>query len=309
MNTKTKGIHHITAIAGNAKRNLDFYTRVLGLRLVKKTVNFDDPGTYHFYFGNEAGDPGTILTFFPWEGITRGRRGIGQVTETAFAVPEGSLDFWRSRLADEQVFFSKPSIRLNEKYLPLMDPDGLTIELVETRKTFVDPYPHEGIPKDFAIRGFHNATLTLRNYESTAALLTSVLGYRFVEAEANRYRYSSEEKVSGHLIDLVNLPSEAPGHVAGGSVHHIAFRTDNLGSQLAMRRSLLDFGLHPTDQINRDYFMSIYFREPQGILFEIATDPPGFTIDEELSSLGKTLKLPERYETMRERIETSLPVL
>ena len=309
MNTNIKGIHHITAIARNAKRNLDFYTRVLGLRLVKKTVNFDDPGTYHLYFGNEAGDPGTILTFFPWEGMTQGRKGTGQVTETAFAVPEGSLDFWKRNLDDEQVFFNNPYGRLNEKYLALLDPDGLKIELVETRDTFVNPYQYAGIPKDFAIRGFHTATLAVRDYESTAALLTSVFGYRFVEAEANRYRYSSGEKATGHLIDLVNLPFDAPGHVAGGSVHHIAFRTDSLESQLAIRQSLLNFGMQPTDQIDRNYFMSVYFREPQGILFEIATDPPGFTIDEELSSLGKTLKLPERYEAMRERIETSLPVL
>ena len=165
MNTNIKGIHHITAIARNAKRNLDFYTRVLGLRLVKKTVNFDDPGTYHLYFGNEAGDPGTILTFFPWEGMTQGRKGTGQVTETAFAVPEGSLDFWKRRLDDEQVFFNNPYGRLNEKYLALLDPDGLKIELVETRDTFVNPYQYAGIPKDFAIRGFHTATLAVRDFE------------------------------------------------------------------------------------------------------------------------------------------------
>jgi glyoxalase family protein len=311
MNRKIKGIHHITAIAGNAKRNLDFYTRVLGLRLVKKTVNFDDPGTYHFYFGNEAGDPGTIMTFFPWEGIIPGRRGTGQATETAFAVPEGSLDFWKNRLADEDVIFNNPnpSRRLDEKYLSLLDPDGLKIELVETSETFVNPYHFNGVPDDSAIRGFHNTTLMVRDHESTADLLTSVFGYKLIATEGNRYRYSSEENVSGHLIDLVRSPSTAVGHVAGGSVHHVAFRTVSLESQLEVRKHILDFGLHPTDQINRHYFMSIYFREPQGILFEIATDPPGFTVDEELSSLGGTLKLPEMYEVIREKIETSLPVL
>jgi glyoxalase family protein len=309
MNTKIKGIHHITAIAGNAKRNLDFYTRVLGLRLVKKTVNFDDPGTYHFYFANEAGDPGTILTFFPWEGIARGSRGTGQSTETAFAVPEGSLGFWKNRLNEENVLFNNPSSRLDENYLAFLDPDGLKIELVETNQAFLDPYPVEDIPNDAAIRGFHYSTLAVRDHVSTADLLTSVFGYELIAQEGNRYRYSSKEKVAGHLIDLVNLPSQAQGQVAGGSVHHVAFRTESLESQLKVREHVLDFGLRPTDQINRDYFMSIYFREPQGILFEIATDPPGFAIDEEPSSLGKALKLPERYEAIREKIEASLPAL
>ena len=309
MNTKIKGIHHVTAIAGDAKKNLDFYTRILGLRLVKKTVNFDDPGTYHFYFGNETGDPGTILTFFPWEGIAQGRRGTSQSTETAFAVPEGSLGFWKNRLSEENVLFNNPSRRLDEHYLAFLDPDGLKIELVETNGPFLDPHPVEDIPHDAAIRGFHYSTLTVRDQASTAELLTSVFGYELIAQEGNRYRYSSKENVAGHLIDLVNLPSEAPGQVAGGSVHHVAFRTESLESQLKVRKDILDFGLHPTGQINRDYFMSIYFREPQGILFEIATDPPGFTVDEEPSSLGKALKLPERYEAMRNQIEASLPVL
>jgi glyoxalase family protein len=304
--SKIRGIHHVTAIAGNAQQNLEFYRDVLGLRLVKKTVNFDDPGTYHFYFGNYEGTPGTIMTFFPWEHITRGTRGSSQATETAFRVPQGSLDFWVKRFEKYNVIFNKPSKRFEEGYLVFLDPDGLKLELVETKEKLVSPYHYAEIPENKAIAGFHNSTLTVNDYKATEALLTDVFGYKMIGQEVNRYRYSSGENVVGNMLDLVHLPDEHRGVIAGGSVHHVAFRTESLDSQLDLRQKIIDFGLQPTPQIDRDYFMSIYFREPQGVLFEIATDPPGFTIDEDLADLGTSLKLPKQHESRRAEIETML---
>ncbi len=299
----------MTAIAGDAKRNLEFYRDILGLRLVKKTVNFDDPGTYHFYFGNEEGSPGTIMTFFPWENITPGRRGSSQATETAFRVPEGSLDFWVKRFEKYNVIYNKPSTRFEQQYLVFTDPDGLKLELVETFDQLTTPFVTDEIGPDVAIAGFYNSTLTVNDHVSTAELLTDVFGYELIEQEVNRYRYGSKAGVLGNTLDLVSLPNEATGHVAGGSVHHVAFRTETLDSQLELRKQIIDFGLQPTPQIDRDYFMSIYFREPNGVLFEIATDPPGFTKDEALATLGTDLKLPSQYEASREKIEAILPDL
>jgi len=307
--TKIKGIHHVTAIAGKAQQNLEFYRDVLGLRLVKKTVNFDDPGTYHFYFGNEEGAPGTIMTFFPWEHITKGTRGSSQVTETAFRVPQGSLDFWVKRFEQYNVIYNKPSKRFGESYMVFIDPDGLKLELVETGKNLIAPYNHPDIPEDKAIAGFYYTTLIVNDYQATEALLTGIFGYKLIGKEVNRYRYSSGENVVGNILDLVHLPNEHKGVIAGGSVHHVAFRTESLDSQLDLRRNLIDFGLQPTPQIDRNYFMSIYFREPRGVLFEIATDPPGFTVDEKLSELGTALRLPKQYEPRRAQIEEMLQKL
>jgi len=304
-----RGIHHVTAIASNAQRNLEFYRDVLGLRLVKKTVNFDDPGTYHFYFGNETGAPGTIMTFFPWERITQGKRGSSQATETAFRVPPDSLDFWVGRFEKENIIYNKPASRFEERYMVFVDPDGLKLELVETSEQLVEPYQHPEIPTDKAIAGFYNSTLTVNDRLASAALLTDVFGYKLISEEANRFRYSSEVAVAGNFIDLVHLPNENRGVIAGGSVHHVAFRTESLESQLDIRERIIEFGLQPTPQIDRDYFMSIYFREPQGVLFEIATDPPGFTRDEPLESLGSQLKLPNQHESRRAEIERMLQPL
>ena len=206
MDKKIKGIHHVTAIAGDARRNLDFYTRVLGLRLVKKTVNFDDPGTYHFYFGNESGDPGTILTFFPWEDIAPGRRGTRQATEVAFSVPPGSFDFWLDRLDKENVIYNKPARRFNEEYLTLIDPDGLKLELVATEEDSRPPYTGNGVEAPYAIRGFYNITLSLEGYEKTATLLTDLFGYTLVAEEVNRFRFASGADEGASIIDLVCLP-------------------------------------------------------------------------------------------------------
>ena len=304
-----KGIHHITAIASNAQRNLDFYTQVLGLRLVKKTVNFDDPGTYHFYFGNETGDPGTILTFFPWEGIPQGRRGTGQATETAFSVPPGSFSFWQARFEQENIIYNKPAQRLEEDYLTFIDPDGLKLELVATDADPRTPYTGHGIDASFAIRGFHNVTLSVEGYEKTAELLTDVFGYTLIAEEVNRFRFASGADQGASLIDLVCLPDGHQGHVAAGSVHHVAFRAQDNEEQRHFREQLAERGYNVTPPISRDYFMSIYFREPGGVLFEIATDPPGFTIDEPLEALGQSLKLPKRYESRRAEIERVLPAL
>ncbi len=310
MEPHIRGIHHVTAIAGDAKRNLRFYTHTLGLRLVKKTVNFDDPGTYHFYFANETGEPGTILTFFPWEGITQGRRGTGQATETAFAVPANSFDFWMKRFERDNIIYNKPAHRFNEQYLTLLDPDGLKLELVippqqDPRKA----YTTEEISEDHAIRGFQGVTLSLNRLEPTARILTEVFGYRQTEQNVNRYRYETDAIATAAIVDLVHLPDERSGVVAGGSVHHVAFRVESEEAQLYFREKIETLGLNITPQIDRDYFKSVYFREPGGVLFEIATDPPGFTADEPLEALGTSLKLPKMYESRRKEIEKVLPPL
>lgn len=310
MEDKILGLHHITAIAGDAKRNLDFYTRVLGLRLIKKTVNFDDPGTYHFYFGNEEGTPGTILTFFPWGDIVPGRRGARMATEIGYSVPEGSLDFWRKRFDEYHVTYNKPAEKFGEPYLTFLDPDGLKLELIipknqDTRK----PWETAEVPAGVATRGFHSITLTLNDIKPTAAILTEVFGYQLVEQQVNRYRYSTSVIGQAAIVDLVEVPGERPGHVAGGTIHHVAFRVKNNEVLMQYRQKVARRGLNITEQIDRNYFYSLYFREPGGVLFEIATDNPGFTADEELQELGKNLKLPAQYERRRTEIEKVLPKL
>jgi len=310
MNETILGIHHITAIAGNARRNYDFYTKVLGLRFVKKTVNFDDPHTYHFYFGDEIGSPGTILTFFPWEGISTGRRGTGMATEIGYSVPEESLDFWIKRFEEFNVTYNKIAEKFDEKYLTFLDPDGLKLELtvpsVEDRRK---PWITEPVNETVATRGFHNITLTLTSIERTANILTGVFGYKLKEQEINRYRFVTDAIETAAIIDLVEVPGEHRGNVAGGSIHHVAFRVANDEVQKIFRDKLLSLGLNPTNVIDRNYFHSVYFREPGGVLFEIATENPGFTVDEPVSELGTNLKLPQQYEPRRNEIEKVLPRL
>lgn len=308
MSAKILGLHHVTAIAGEAKRNYDFYTKILGLRLVKKTVNFDDPGTYHFYYGNEAGEPGTILTFFPWEGIRRGRIGTGQATATSFSIPEGSLAFWLKRFQEYDVIYNNPNERFQEESITILDPDGLKLELVshsnnDIRKSWNTPE----ISSDYAVKGFYNATLSLEGYERTANLLTDLFGYEIVDEHINRFRFINKNSDTANILDLVCLPSGKRGSVAGGSVHHIAFRVANEEEQMEIREKLLEKGFNTTPQLDRNYFKSIYFREPGGVLFEIATDPPGFTADEDLNALGEQLKLPDWLESRRNEIEAVLP--
>lgn len=310
MGNKVKGIHHITAIAGNAQRNYDFYTKVLGLRLVKKTVNFDDPGTYHFYFGNETGTPGTILTFFPWEGIVPGRVGTGMATEIDYAVPAGSLEFWANRFRETNTNHGEQAERLGEIYLPFEDPDGLKINLV-VPKVADDrtPWTTGDVTEQVATRGFHNVTLTLRHLAPTAEILTNIFGYHLLAQDGNRYRFITDATENAAMVDIVENPQEKIGHVAGGSNHHVAFRVADEDAQQEFREKIMSSGLNITPKINRDYFYSLYFREPGGVLFEIATDNPGFTVDEPLPELGTSLKLPVQHESARGRIEKHLPYI
>lgn len=310
MSNQILGLHHITAIANNAKTNHDFYTRVLGLRLVKKTVNFDDPGTYHFYYGNETGEPGTILTFFPWEGIGAGKTGTGMATNIGYAVPAGSLDFWQDRFKTMGVHYGTMSESFGEKYLPFRDPDGLTLSLIvpaqpDQRK----PWETAEVKSDNATRGFHSVVLTLRNIAATASILTDIFGYRLLKQEGNLYRFETDAVANASIIDLLEMPQGVPGISAAGTNHHIAFRVKDEAVQMAFREQIEGAGLNITPKINRDYFYSLYFREPGGVLFEIATDNPGFAVDETVETLGSSLRLPKQYEPARQKIETVLPRL
>lgn len=310
MNDSILGLHHITAIANNAQRNYDFYTHVLGLRLVKKTVNFDDPSTYHFYYGNEGGTPGTILTFFPWEGIGSGRNGTGMSTEIGYSVPADSLDNWLGRFKELGVGAGELAERFGEQYLPFTDPDGLAIALIVPKQLDKRKgWETEAIKEDMALRGFHTVTLTLQKIEATAKVLTDIFGYRLVAQEGNRYRFQTDAVPEAALVDLLEEPEGRVGRNAAGTNHHVAFRVANDAVQMEFREKILESGLQITPKIDRDYFFSLYFREPGGVLFEIATDNPGFTVDEPLDELGTHLKLPRQYEGSRAKIEKALPVL
>lgn len=310
MENTINGIHHITAIAGNAKKNFDFYTQVLGQRLVKKTVNFDDPETYHLYYGDKQGTPGTILTFFPWENITTGRRGTRQATEIGYSVPEGSLDFWIKRFDQYNAIYNKVSEKFGQPYLTVLDPDGLKLELTVSNSADTrSPWETNEIKAEHATRGFFNVTITTNKMQPTADLLTNVFGYRLLEQHVNRYRFITDAIENASIVDLVEVPGESIGHVAGGSVHHVAFRVKDEETLMAYRAKIEAIGLNITEKIDRNYFYSLYFREPGGVLFELATDNPGFTVDEPLEELGINLKLPAQYEGYRNKLEDILPKL
>lgn len=309
MNKDILGLHHVTAISNNAKKNHHFYTDVLGLRMVKKTVNFDDPSTYHFYFGDEQGSPGSIITFFPWEGIGKGINGAGMATHTGYSVPEGSFGFWKERL-DKQGISSIESEVFGEKTLSFNDPDGMQLQLIVPNKDDLrEPWTTNDISKDVAIRGFHNVTLTLRSIDATSKVLTDILGYSMVKKEGNRYRFETDTIDTANIIDVIEDSSAANGRNAAGTNHHIAFRVKDDNVLMEVRERVVSAGLNITPKIDRDYFFSLYFREPGGVLFEIATDNPGFTVDEPLLELGTSLKLPTQYENMRSKIEAVLPEL
>ncbi|MFP9114464.1 ring-cleaving dioxygenase [Flavobacterium sp. RHBU_3] len=308
MKNKIQGLHHITAIAGNAKQNHDFYTKILGQRLVKKTVNFDDPGTYHFYYGNEHGTPGTLLTFFPWEGIGKGTPGNGMATEITYSVPAGSLEFWEQRFKENNVSFGEKGERFGETYLPFTDPDGLNLSFIipksaDNREAFTTPE----ITIDTAVKGFHSTTLSLDKIEPTAKILTEIFGYTLLAQEGNRYRFVTDAVENANYIDLLEIPGGKRGYNAGGTNHHVAFRVPDEETQMAFRELILEKNFGITPKIDRDYFYSLYFREPGGVLFEIATDNPGFTVDEPLNELGTHLKLPKQHEYLREQLEQTLP--
>lgn len=310
MPTPPAGLHHVTAIATEPQANADFYHTVLGLRLVKTTVNFDDPGTYHLYYGTEAGAPGTLITFFPWPGAPRGRRGAGQATTVAFSVPPGSIGWWREHLKSVGMTVGAPTTRDGEEALVLHDPDGLRLELAAHPEADPRP-PWEGgpIPAEHAVRGVHSVLLTESGYEDTAELFTDTLGLRLVDESTNRFRFATGDGGAGAMVDVVCSPEAPRGLVAAGTVHHFAWRTPTDDDQVAWRETLLGQRLNVTPVIDRQYFHSIYFREPGGVLLEIATDPPGFATDEPLMELGRALRLPPWLEPSRDQIEAALPTL
>ena len=309
-NTKIGGIHHITAIASSASENLAFYEKVLGLRLVKKTVNFDDPYTYHLYYGDQEGSPGTIMTFFPWEKLPRGNTSAGMVTSTAFSIPQGSGDYWRRRFKVHGTEI-KEDERFGDHVIQFEDPHGLSLELVETPKVHSTLIQNSS-PELAADRivGFHSAAALLRSLEETQSLLVNLMGMKLVDQEANRYRFKmGPDDTIGHFYDVVIDAQAEPGRQGGGTVHHIAFRTPTDDELKYWQKSLMDSGFSVTSIRDRNYFKSIYFKEPGGVMIEIATDPPGFAVDEPHESLGRDLKLPDQYESMRPEIESRLPKL
>jgi glyoxalase family protein len=300
--TPMPGLHHVTAISGPPQDNLDFYTRVLGQRLVKRTVNFDDPGTYHLYYGDEVGSPGTILTFFPFVDAGPGRAGPGMASAVAYRVAPGRLDAVMERFAEAAIDCEAPSERFGERMIALEDPDRLRIELVEA-----------AAPESEAdIGAFHSVTLWLAKPEKTARILTDVFG--MVEAghaagpTEERWRFRAPDGKTA-AVDLVRSDAPSIGRQGAGTIHHVAFRARTNEEQLLWREAVASAGLHVTPVIDRQYFNAIYFREPGGVLFEIATDPPGFAVDEPAEELGRGLKLPPQYEAMRDRIERVLPPL
>ncbi|WP_027554851.1 ring-cleaving dioxygenase [Bradyrhizobium sp. Cp5.3] len=305
------GLHHVTAIAGDPIRNFGFYTRDLGLRFVKKTVNYDDPGTYHFYYGDETGRPGTILTFFPWQGVSTGRRGVGETHQTAFRVPQRSLGYWTQRFTEKGIPYEALEKRFGESVLPFTDPDGMALALVGVPGAENEPgWSNGDVPAEHAIRGFHGVTLLLDSAAKTAAVLTDVFGFAETAREGSVIRFKAPGDAQGSIVDIYEAKGFLRGHQGGGSVHHIAFRAADDAEQGKMAERLVsNHGLHPTEQRDRNYFRSIYFREPGGVLFEIATDIPGFAVDEPVATLGRDLKLPGFLESHRKQIEGVLPKL
>ena len=303
------GLHHVTAIAGDPQRNADFYTRVLGLRLVKRTVNFDAPDTYHLYYGDASGRPSTLLTFFPWRDVPPGRQGSGLTTATAFGVPPESLGWWQGRIAELGVDHDAPRTRDGEEVLTLRDPDGLVVDLVAAPGDARSGWDGAaGVPAEHAVRGLHAVTLSEALPERTVELFTGMLGMTPAGEDGDRARFAMAGGGPGAVVD-VTADRRSPGLQAGGTVHHIAFRVPDRTVQERWRTELVESGVQVTEILDRQYFTSIYFREPGGVLLEIATDEPGFTTDEPLLELGRALKLPPWLEPSRAQIERSLPPL
>jgi glyoxalase family protein len=306
-----RGIHHVTAIAGSTQRNLAFYTGVLGLRLVKKTVNFDDPGSYHFYYGDATGSPGSILTFFPWEHAAPGSLGVGETQETVFRIPEASIGYWTHRLVAKGAAHGNLVKRFGEKALPFRDGDGTRLAFVATPGVENEPGWSAGeIPVEHAIRGLHSVSLLLKDAAPSSAILTDVLGFVAGDREDAVQRYRAPGAPLGAVVDLRSVGDFPKGRQGAGSVHHVAFRAADDADQAGMVRRLNEnHGLRTTEQKDRKYFRSVYFREPGQVLFEIATEPPGFAVDEPVESLGTALKLPSFLEARRDKIEAALPRL
>jgi predicted esterase/catechol 2,3-dioxygenase-like lactoylglutathione lyase family enzyme len=314
--SSVSGIHHVTAIASDPQRNLDFYAGVLGLRLVKRTVNFDDPRTYHFYFGDETGRPGSLLTFFPWPGARRGRAGAGQVAVTSFAVLPGAIGFWVERLVRHGVPFEGPATRRlaeagTEQVIGFRDGDGLMLEIVghpgaEAHRAWGGA---AGLPVEHALRGFHAVSLWVADHAGTGRLLTDTLGLRLVGEDGETRRYAAGDQGGTGRVDVRAVGGFPRGAEGAGTVHHVAWRVSDDASQAALREAVIAGGRRPTPVIDRQYFRSVYFREPGGVLFELATDGPGFAIDEPVEHLGERLTLPPQYEQSRSAIEAALPAV
>lgn len=303
-----QGLHHITAIARDAQRTVDFYHHLLGQRLVKKTVNFDDPGTYHLYFADKIGTPGTVMTFFPWPYVKRGVVGNGETAAAAYTIHQDSVDYWCERLTAAGVILGEAQTRFGEQVIPFKDPDGMGLELVASDAPATFRHWEEGpVPEEHALRGFHGVTLWLERVEPTTELLMNGMAYTFVGQEGSRYRYQGASNDIGLYVDILHRPGQPRGRFGGGSIHHIAFRTVDDAEQLEYQAALRQLGQSVTPVQDRQYFHSIYFRTPGGVLFEIATDAPGFLYDESVEELGTSLKLPPWYEPRRAEIEEALP--
>lgn len=304
------GLHHVTTMTTNAQANVDFYTGVLGLRMLKVTVNFDDPTTYHLYYGDGVGTPGSAITFFPWKHLAARKAGAGEIETTAYTIPQGSLGYWQERLAAHNVRIDESFIRFGAAGLRFRDAGHSTVELIEDEPALdYQPWADSPVPVEHQIRGFHGATAWVRNAEPTARLLTAVFGLEQVATEGNRTRYGLPGGKAGTHFDLVEDATLPPARHGAGTVHHLAWRVPDDATHATTRRAIEDAGFSVTPFIDRQYFHSIYFREANGLLFEVATDNPGFTVDESLNELGSKLLLPPQYEPHREKIEAALPPL
>lgn len=307
MSVKPSGLHHVTAIAGNPQRNVDFYTKVLGLRLIKQTVNFDAPNVWHLYYGDEAGRPASIMTFFPWPDVAPGREGYGLTTATAFSVPAESLSWWQGHLSRLGLSSTLRKQLDGSDALELRDPDGMKLLLVGTLGDLRSGWDGvASIPMEHAVRGLHSVTMSEANFDPTSAMLTNLLGMELADESTDGARFAMDEGASGALVELAAERSQR-GLQAGGTVHHVAFRAPDLDTMTLWQHELQSKGVRVTEILDRQYFKSIYFREPGGVLFEIATDTPGFDVDEPLLELGRSLKLPPWLEPSREQIQAVLP--
>lgn len=307
MDKLITGIHHVTAIASDAQKNIDFYAGILGLRLIKKTVNFDAPEVYHFYYGDETGNPGSIMTFFPYTGLINGRHGKGMLNTTSFSVSSSSMSYWIERLRKFGIPHKPAQERfIGETVIYLEDGDGLGLELVFNDTDKRQGYAHGHIPPEHSIKGFYSVEIWEEGYERTAGLLTEQLDHHLIAEKGNRFRFAATD-TPGNYIDILCSPDSMKGLAGSGTVHHIAFSTPDKNTQTEVRLKIVKRMLNPTPVLDRNYFTSIYFREPGGVLFEVATAGPGFTIDEPVEHLGQSLKLPPQFEKDREHIERTVP--
>jgi glyoxalase family protein len=308
-NNLINGLHHVTAIAGSVKNNVRFYTEILGLRFVKKTINYDSPDTWHLYYGDTTGNPGTALTFFPFRGISRGRSGNRSMSSVLFSIGENSIEFWRNRFRTFQIDYRGPFKRFNEEYLTLEDFDGMPIELIASSQDERIGWETPGIPAENSIKGFYSAVLSYGSFDSSLDFLLQHMNHKILENTGDRVRLYSGESQPGHFVDLLSHPA-SPNQLPGvGTVHHLAFQTNDEQSQQEIRNHLVKAGLSPSPVMDRQYFRSIYFREPGGVLFEVATSGPGFTVDESIENLGSSLRLPHWLENQRDEISSMLEPL